>query len=121
MVSKIIFSIMCIMSITLAALPEYVNMITDIQEIHGGTRYSLMLSCQHENPIITYAPATYEETMSDELYRAFMPNTRLADGVIDSSGAVQETGSGVEIILFGRLIEKIVADHTIMLVVEPPL
>ena len=118
MLKKIIMAILSVASIACGALPEYVNVITEIQECHAGSTYSLILKCEQQDPIITYAPATYEESMSDEIYRSFMPSTTLAQGVSDSSGVIEETGSGVEIVLFGRLKEKIVGDYTIVLTVE---
>lgn len=110
--------VLSVTSIAYGMLPEYTNVITEIQEFHGGSTYSLILKCEQQDPIITYAPATYEESVEDQIYRFFMPSTTLAPGVGGSSGVIEETGSGVEIVLLGRLKEKIVSDYTIVLVVE---
>lgn len=123
MLKKIILAILIVIGgvfieATSVQMPEYVNVITEIQEIHSGSTYSLILKCDQIDPIITYAPATYEESVSDEIYRSFMPSTTIAIGISDSSGVIQETGSGVEIVLFGRLKDKIVGDYTIILTVE---
>jgi len=118
MFKKMIMAIWCISSIVSGMMPEYVNVVTEIQEIHGGSTYSLILKCTEQDPIIVYAPATHEESISDEIYRSFMPGTTLAPDVADSSGVVEQTGSGVEIVLLGRLKEKIVVDYTVILVVE---
>lgn len=118
MFKKVVMVVCSVTSMAYAVLPEYVNVITDIQEIHGGSTYSLVLKCQQQDPIITYDPATYEESLSDEIYRSFMPGTTLADGICDSSGIIEQTDSGVAIVLLGRLKEKIVGDYMIILTVE---
>ncbi|MCX5924236.1 MAG: hypothetical protein NTZ68_02345 [Candidatus Dependentiae bacterium] len=91
----------------------YSNQIVGIQEIYGAKNFTIVLTFEQDGPIITYAPASYADSQNDSFNRFFMPNTVLSDGA--GSGALQQSGSGVELVLFGTLVKKIVDGNTIMI------
>jgi len=101
-------------------IPSYRNVVTGIQEIHGHSTYSLVLTTQIADPIINYAPSSYQESFSDAVYRAFMPNTSVADGVTNASGVWKATDHGVEIILLGKLKLKLITDNVVLLTINIP-
>ncbi|MBI2345112.1 hypothetical protein HYV10_03505 [Candidatus Dependentiae bacterium] len=102
-----------------AMMPAYQNIITDIQGIQGATTYTLIIACDHLEPIIVYAPVTYQESLDNQQITFFMPNTKLGQGVEEISGIIEVMSSGVTIFLTGKLKQKIVADHKICIIIEP--
>lgn len=104
-----------------STIAPYRNVITSIQEIHGHSTYSLAITTQVADPIINYAPSSYQESLEDAFYRAFMPNTSVADGVPNTSGVWKVTDQGVEIILLGKLKHKIITDNVALLTITIPV
>lgn len=101
-----------------AMMPYYQNTITNIQAIEGATTYTLIISCDQLEPIAVYAPTTYQESLDDQKVTIFMPNTSLAEGVVEIPGVIELMSSGVSIFLVGKLKQKLVADHKIVITIE---
>jgi hypothetical protein len=101
-----------------SVMPQYQNKITQIQEIHGAKTYTLVLKCTQREPIAVYAPATYQESLDSSQIRIFLPNTVLAEGVEPIAGTMEVMSSGVEILLFGKLIKKSASDGLIFITIE---
>jgi len=99
-------------------IPPYRNVVTNIQEIHGHATYSLAITTQQPDPIINYAPSSYKESMHDTVYRAYMPNTSVSDGITNTSGTWKATDHGVEIVLPGKLKNKIITDKVVLLTIS---
>ncbi|MFA5999263.1 MAG: hypothetical protein WC747_04560 [Candidatus Babeliales bacterium] len=94
----------------------YSNQIVGVQEIFGVKNFTIILTFEHDGPIITYAPASYADSQNDTFNRFFMPNTVLSDNAgSGASGALQQSGSGVELVLLGTLVKKVVDGNTIMI------
>ncbi len=101
-----------------AMMPYYQNTITDIQAIEGATTHTLIIFCDQLEPIAVYAPTTYQESLDDEQVTIFMPNTVLAEGVAEIPGVIELMSSGVSIFLVGKLKQKLIADHKIVITIE---
>jgi hypothetical protein len=99
-------------------MPYYQNKVTEIQEIHGATTYTLILKCSEREPIAVYAPASYEESLEPSQLRIFLPNSVLAEGVEPIAGIIEIMSSGIEILLFGKLINKVASDGLIFITIE---
>ena len=95
-------------------LPAYNNMVTDLYEIQTQSSYTLVLKCQNQNPIAMYSPANFQESLSDTVHRVYMPNTHLSDQVKKISGVVDFDGSGVQLLLPGKLQHKMVGDGLVV-------
>ena len=115
----LIFSSILFFSVSLfSMMPKYENIIYDIQEIHGATRYTIVLKCSEAEPIAVYAPATYQESLQDSKIRIFMPNSMLAQGVEPLDGVLEVLASGIEILLFGKLLSKTSSNGLLFITVE---
>jgi hypothetical protein len=99
-------------------MPYYHNTITGIDAIEGATSYTLIISCDQLDPIIVYAPMTYQESLDDTKITYFMPNTVLAPGIDEIPGVIESTSSGISIFLDGKLKQKLVADHKIFITIQ---
>ena len=99
-------------------MPYYQNKITEIQEIQGAATYTIVLKCSEIEPTAVYAPATYQESLNPDQIRIFLPNTILADGVEPIVGVVEVMGTGIEILLFGKLIKKIASNGIVVVTVK---
>jgi hypothetical protein len=114
-----IFSRLLLVSSSIfSMMPYYQNTITEIQEIHGATTYTLVLKCSNNEPIAVYAPANYQESLESSQIRIFMPNTILAEFVEPIAGTMEVMSSGVEILLFGKLVNKISSDGLVAITIK---
>lgn len=99
-------------------MPYYHNTITNIDAMKGATSYTLIITCDQLDPIIVYAPMTYQESLDDTKVTYFMPNTVLAPGIEEIPGVIESINSGVSIFLDGKLKKKLVTDHKIFITIE---
>ena len=99
-------------------LPAYSNTITHVDQIYGQTRYTLVLECSNRDPIINYVPETYQDFEEQEVTRLYMPQTTIGYDFNDNIVSVVPYGSGVEIVLFGRVLDKIVSEYKIVIILE---
>lgn len=106
----------------------YENQILAIEEFDTPSSTKIIISFEHENPICTYQPESFQESLDDTVYRAFMPRTTVASDVICCSGNDDEFDSGsfdcqndqdgVELLLQGESIKKFVGKDHVMFVVK---
>ena len=100
-----------------SASDGYQNKVVDIQEISTVTGFKYIISCEHDDPICSYAPESYLESQNAGVHRFFMPMTTvLAD--LSSSLDLYESDQGVEFMLTGNSIQKIISGNKILLVVH---
>ncbi len=92
-------------------MKPYQNEIVGIQEIAGATTYTLVLSCLQLNPIVVYAPESFDESKQREVHRYLLPNTILSEELNNESVSVQQDGRHVIILLFGPLLLQTTGDH----------
>lgn len=102
-------------SVAAVTIAAYRNTIIALHQIDGHTTSTLVITTQSPDPIITYAPNSYQESLNDALYRAFMPNTIIADNIEIYPQAIRKTEHGVEILCQGKLLYKKVYDNVVML------
>lgn len=100
-------------------MAPYVNQVTEIEEFAGATNYTLVLRCQQEHPIVTYAPTSFAQSQDNSIHRYILPNTTLCQDINNDLAHVVQSGSHVEILLFGRLIAQTADDHTVVFMVKP--
>jgi len=97
-------------------LSEYANQLVEVQEIHGATTYSIVLTFEQSGPIITYAPTSFVESQDDTVYRCFMPNTAIGEQLEHNApDIIQQSDSGVELVLMGKFLKKIVGDMQVVI------
>ncbi len=102
----------------IAMMPYYQNKITNIEEIDANTTYTLVITCDQLEPIALYAPATFQESQESSEIRIFMPHTTLAEGIAEVPGVLDQTSSGVSILLVGKLVKKIITDHKVYIIIQ---
>lgn len=96
-------------------MKSYSNEIIEISEIYGTTTHSLILTFDRD-PIINYAPASYQESQNNEINRYFMPNTTISSAIQSLIPSImKQHSSGVELLLLGKLINKTIAGHKVMI------
>jgi len=99
------------------ALAPYQNQILSFREIHGASSYTLILMCDQKDPIITYAPASYDESKNSNIVRFLMPNSIIDEKIIDQEELIKQKNGGVEVLLFGPLLKKVIGDHMVIMTV----
>lgn len=110
------FASLCVVQAESTTMAAYQNTIIDTQVIFGNSTYTVIIKTQDVDPIITYAPASYEESVNGGVYRAFMPQTSVIDGLQNPQGFWTKTDQGVEFALPGQLRSKVMHDNIIMIV-----
>lgn len=109
--------------------PGYKNQILAIEEFDSPNSTKIMISFENQNPICTYSPENFQESLDDTVYRAFMPRTGIASGVGDgdeddidcdqaASFDLEQTDAGVELLLYGASIRKYNGRDHVMFVVK---
>ncbi len=94
----------------------YKNQIVQVRKIQGKNQYSVIITFEQSAPILTYAPASFEESQNDTVYRCFMPNTTVIESLENiEPETMQQLESGTVLILQGTLLRKIVGDRTILI------
>lgn len=108
----------------------YENQILAIEEFDTPSSTKIIISFEHDNPICTYHPENFQESIDDTVYRAFMPRTTVAPDVICSAGNddsqdadatsfdCQSDQDGVELLFQGESIKKFVGKDHVMFVVK---
>ncbi|HSW75837.1 MAG TPA: hypothetical protein VLG50_02240 [Candidatus Saccharimonadales bacterium] len=96
---------------------KYLNTIVDAVEIRGTKNITTIVTFQDENPIITYAPASFAQSQDTTYNRYFMPNTTFADDINNVPSSLQQKKSGVEFEQSGTLIKKIVDGKKILITI----
>lgn len=114
----IMTSLLLVTSSLFSMMPYYQNKVVQVQEIHGATTYTIMLKCSSQEPIIVYAPASYQESLNSSQIRFFLPNTSFDENLENNLESLKVMGNGIEILLFGDLVKKIVSDGIISLTVK---
>jgi len=103
-----------------ALLPDYDvsyhNQLKEFIEIHGPKSYCIILTFQEKDPLITYSPISFQESKNDLIYRCFLPNTDISD-LLDNVPAdlCSQKGAGVEIVLIGKLLKRVVCGNQILI------
>ena len=97
-------------------LLNYSNKIVNCHEISTGNSCKIVLSCQHDDPICYYDPDSYQATVESTEHRFFMPKMSIEDG-IDLPCQTEVYDEGVEVILHGKDVQKIVGGDKILFVV----
>lgn len=97
--------------------PGYENKITEIHELDTGSGHKYVVRFANTGPICTYAPESFAESMDDTVYRAFMPNTDIADS-IETSLDIDNDETGTEIVFHGESIQKVVGNEHIIFIVK---
>lgn len=95
----------------------YQNKITAIQEIATVSGTNVIISFEHDDPVCSYAPASYQESIDDEVSRFFMPRTVIAEGVTTSLD-LEQFDHGVQLVLLGRLVQKFIGGKNILIKVK---
>lgn len=105
----------------------YENKILAIEEFDTPTSTKIMISFEHQNPICVYSPETFQESLDDTVYRAFMPKTDVASDVTccvahdegsDQAFDCDQSDAGVELILYGDSIQKFIEKDHILFIVK---
>lgn len=107
----------------------YENQILAIEEFDSASSKKIIISFEHSDPVCTYSPENFQESIDDTVYRAFMPKTTVGPNVVCATGSDDESGettnsfdccsddAGVELLLQGESIKKFVGkDHVIFVV-----
>lgn len=116
----------CMIGITLVlqadefheGLSAYQNVITNIDYIFGKTRCTIVLHCSSLFPIINYAPLSYQDFIDATSIRLYLPQTTIECAFDESFGSIIQDGSGVEIVIFGNYIDKLVSHNSIAIIFE---
>ena len=94
----------------------YENKIIGIDEIDTFFSKKIVINFENPNPVCTYSPEGYKESIDDTIYRAFMPNTDISDD-IQTSLDLYVDDFGVEIIFHGKSINKIIGQFHIIFII----
>lgn len=94
----------------------YQNTIIHMQTIQAPTKKTIILTFQKQNPIVTYAPLSYEQSNDAALENCqYLPNTQFAPNVEGNEFVIAQR-SGVLVVL-PVLQRKIVLDDKVIFVI----
>ena len=96
---------------------SYENKIVGIYEFDNLLSKKIVIEFEKFGPVCTYNPENYKESMNDNIYRVFIPNTSISDD-ISTSLDLDVSDSGVEIIFHGKSIEKIIGQFNIIFIIK---
>lgn len=100
---------------------EYENQITAIDQLDTVSGQKIIVHFSHTNPICAYAPKNYEESLDDTISRNYLPKTTISDGVEIANNddvLVDSDEEGVEIVVRGKSIQKIVGEQRVFFIVK---
>ncbi len=113
------------------AMAGYENQITAIKEFSTLSGTKIVISFLHPNPICTYHPGSFSESLQKDVCRVFMPRTQLVcdvnndasddvDQSLDqqSSFEIVAANQDVELLLHGILVKKYVGKHSVIFVLQ---
>lgn len=95
----------------------YQNQILEIYELTTGSGTKFILNCEYDDPICNYAPESYTESQDDMIHRFFMPMTTMALGLAPSF-ELYECDQGVELVIEGSSIQKIISGNKIVITTD---
>lgn len=111
----------CVVLFSMIAQPNsllnYSNKILHCHEISMGSSSKIVLSCQHDDPICYYDPDSYQAAVESVEHRFFMPKMSIEDGV-DLPCQTEIYDEGVEVVFYGKDVQKIVGGDKILFVVD---
>ena len=97
--------------------PGYENTIVAIQEFTGRESCKLVLTFHNDDPVCIYSPHSFAESLDTTIYRIFMPRTKLDDSVT-SSFDLHESENGIELVLHGKSLKKIISGNIVVFQIE---
>ena len=101
--------ILIMLLLPLKMVASYSNHIIGLKVIHGVKRDSIILTFDHPNPIAMLTPASFAESQENRIQRYFMPNTTISEDLEDEySDIVWQNDIGLELVMHGRFVRKIV-------------
>jgi hypothetical protein len=120
-----IFTLILIMSSVMFAtdsdqnlqnLPKYTNQIIGINQIQGHKNYTLHLTFEKNNPIMVYAPESFQESQDKKMHHFILPNTNIACDY--DCDFVQTNGENVELSLQGTMLLNVTGQDFILMTVS---
>lgn len=101
----------------LSSDPGYENTIVAIDEFATSSGHKIIFRFEQDDPVCTYTPQSFVESVDNTMYRVFMPRTKLAEGV-SSSCDLQESEQGIELVLHGISFKKIISGNVVLFIIE---
>jgi len=110
----------------------YQNQVVAVEEFDTPSSTKIIVSFEQSNPVCMYSPKTFQESLDDTTYRAVMPRTGVAPGVVCGHGDTdydnEQDGEhlfdcdsdedSVEFVLHGKSIKKFIGDNHVIFIVK---
>lgn len=97
-------------------LASYSNQITNVFCIDGQSRCIIRLDCTQSNPIVVYAPKTFQESQDDSIHRLVLPNTTISSD--QSCACLKQKGKHAQLLIVGEMLLKSVGKNQLVFIVE---